>query len=341
VPLRFDERTERMVRVSLLSTSAVLLVGPPGTGKTRLLRRVMEDLLDHHPDFDGLGSPLWRTPEESWTARDVVGGTTVAPGGELRFRPGAVPRALADNRWLVLDEVNRGDADRIFGGLITWLSDQPVEIGQVLEQPQSPVVRLEWDEESLGSGCEREDQLTAEEPSDDVVYRAGRAWRLLGTYNGQDAQRVFRFGQALGRRFQQVPVPAMEPEDFDLVLIEIDAAQGLTVEVTERLSKIYEAHHAADVTRFGPASFFEMRGYLIGALDAAEPTEGRQPGQVAAPGPATVGELLAEAYVVNLGQRLSLLDDPDRAALRARQVEAGAFTEDDWDWLERRIRDFG
>ena len=51
-----------------------------------------------------------------------------------------------------------------------------------------------------------------------IAYLAGKDWRLLGTYNALDAQRVFRFGSALGRRFARVPVPAIDTATFAAVL---------------------------------------------------------------------------------------------------------------------------
>ena len=64
------------------------------------------------------------TPEEGWTTRDLLGGETVDDNGNLRFRPGHVLEAIRDDRWLVLDEANRADMDKIFGGLLTFLSDK-------------------------------------------------------------------------------------------------------------------------------------------------------------------------------------------------------------------------
>ena len=57
-----------------------------------------------------------------------AGGETVA-GGDIVFRPGWVLRSIAEGRWLVLDEANRGDLDRIFGALLTWLSCGHVTVG--------------------------------------------------------------------------------------------------------------------------------------------------------------------------------------------------------------------
>jgi AAA domain (dynein-related subfamily) len=336
IPMKIAARTERMIRTAIKSASAVILVGPPGSGKTKILEAIMADLLANDPAFAGLQPPLWRTPEESWTVRDVVGAMSVTPpNAEIRWVPGLVPQTIAANRWLVLDEINRGDADRIFGGLITWMSDQDVAIGQIQEMPASPQVWLEWST-SQRSEARHDSQLVAPSPAHDVRYTAGTSWRLLGTYNGQDAQRVFRFGQALGRRFQQVPIPAMEPEDFDVVLGHLNVVQPLPTEADDRLSAIYEAHFSERETRIGPASFFKAREYLLAALPpvGAPP----QPANVTA---GVLAELFCEAYVVSLGQRLAMLDEEDLVPLQVRLVAAQAITEADWQWLEDQLHNFG
>ncbi len=62
-------------------------------------------------------------------------------------------------------------------------------------------VVLGWAEGGTSS-VDNMEGLDASEPTgESVQYLAGDQWRLLGTYNAVDAQRVFRSGQALGRRF--------------------------------------------------------------------------------------------------------------------------------------------
>ena len=126
---------------------------------------------------------------------------------------GRVLEAIRDDCWLVLDEANRADMDKIFGGLLTWLSDSHVVLGQAATNLQAPTVELDWASQPESFVApERLAQLEAPTPSGEpIVFLTGDEWRLLGTYNAQDAQRVFRFGQALGRRFARVPIPAPDP----------------------------------------------------------------------------------------------------------------------------------
>jgi hypothetical protein len=364
-PIFVEDRVRRMVRLALLSSQAVILVGPPGTGKTRILLEEIE-YLRAESDSYGFQTPIPPpkivTPDESWTAADLVGGETVVPGGELRFRPGRVLDALAENRWLVLDEANRGDMDKIFGALLTWLSDQEVELGKVSKHGGSPVVTVGWHD---GPDCVVEHAATLDDPApqgDPVRYLAGTEWRLLGTYNGLDAQRVFRFGHALGRRFARVPVPA-PPVDLFRLGIEPHCV-GLPAGVLEAVVGLYAAHLERDATRLGPGLFVRIPTYVRAGLTAAAdgvleievppaadaPPDGEAETE-AAPEPddaaplellpRSASALVAEGYLVNVGTWLARLEEHELEAVGARIVTRGALSADDWVWIGKLARDLG
>ena len=104
--------------------------------------------------------------------------------GYLQWSHGLVPSALQEGRWLILDETNRADMDRIMGPLLTWLSHQEVEIGRTHSSDAASIV-LGW---SDTAECQME---TISEGGKIIRLLAGRDWRLLGTYNPQDVHRVF------------------------------------------------------------------------------------------------------------------------------------------------------
>jgi hypothetical protein len=331
VPLAIDERIHRMVELAILSTPAVILVGPPGTGKTQLLREVLQKIEADPAAFGFVStvfnSPKWTTPEESWTTRELVGGETVDEKQRLRFRPGQLLDAIAENRWLVLDEANRADMDKIFGPVLTWLSttrpDETVELGRVSTDLDAPQVTLGWSEEPE-SRVERFDVLEADDPEGDPVrFLAGSEWRLLGTYNALDALRVFRFGEALGRRFARVPIPSPDPDAFETALGEqVTDLEGFEDQVVQAVAGLYRAHNADAATELGPALFVKIPDYVRSGIAAGTGVDAN-----------FVRELTAEAYVVGVGTWLARLEPPDLEALGSRIQNDDVLTQADWEWL--------
>jgi MoxR-like ATPase len=260
IKISVDSRVERMLRLAITTTASVLLVGPPGTGKGTLLNWLMAEVRGQPQRYGFEGGfdpdPMWRTPDESWSAFELIGGLAPDSTGNLGWSSGALLDAIDGDRWLVLDETNRGDMDKIMGPLLTWLSDQEVEVGRSTPHGGKPI--------AVGWGNAR--RSTVDDQGSRTRYLAGTDFRLLGTYNPQDAQRVFRFGQALSRRFVVIPVPAVRPGQFTEMLQDFSTLPPDTVDA---LTGLYSAHLADEVTALGPAVFLRMAKYLVAGLPAA------------------------------------------------------------------------
>jgi len=205
----------------------------------------------------------------------------------------------------------------------------------------------------------------ADEP---VRFVAGTEWRLLGTYNALDAQRVFRFGQAIGRRFARVPVPTPSADEFRRALEPFTV--GLDEWIADSIVGLYAAHKESLATELGPALFLRMPNYLQAARDTQHsagvtgdlepdapadakddgPSDEAGPedsGAVSVGGPALVGEqaqraLLAEAYTVNVGSWLSRLEPGELEALgRKVTMDRRLFSMSEWAWIRDMVRFLG
>lgn len=324
IPLILDSRIRRMLRSAVASSKAIMLVGPPGTGKSTLIEEMVAEVTAD-PSAYGLsrGHDLSVvTPDESWTARELLGGVSVSHSGDLEFAPGHVLQAIAADQWLLLDEANRADLDRIFGGMLTWLAGQEVTIGR--ESPGSPSeVILTWSDRPESSV----DKLaTAGDRPGATVYRAGQEWRLLGTYNSLDAHRVFRLGLALGRRFAQVPVPPPPADLFREIVQERlvgELPESVTPQVAAVLARIYEIHASSGAVALGPALFLAIPGYVEASVtaDNTDPLD----------------ELIAEGYLSAFGTWLVRLEDETLDELGQHMSQPDALGQE-WDWVREQLR---
>jgi MoxR-like ATPase len=368
--VQVEDRLWRIILAAIESSAAVILVGPPGTGKSMLVRKAVGTISENRQvdGLPGIKRPLWATPDESWTFRELIGGETVA-GGDIVFRPGWVLRAIADNRWLVLDEANRGDLDRIFGALLTWLAGEDVTVG--VESSATDAKQIELGRTSGQSRVEIIEGTDGRRGA--IRYLAGEDWKLLGTYNALDAQRVFRIGAALGRRFVRVPIPPISPSLFDQVLER--RAGDLPDELRTKIGLLYDAHYQDEVTRLGQALFLGMCSYLkhavqsrVSGSSAAEDgadtttpgnaeqlslgplpeagTSGSDFGSEAAAAEGnnptmaqgSMGSILSEAYVLNLGTFLAQLEGPDFERLAYRIQASSALSQKEVEWVSEMMR---
>jgi MoxR-like ATPase len=249
--LSLDPSVCAALAAALKSGKHVILTGPPGTAKTtlaevtaRLARRA------------GLsrGYKL-TTATADWTTYETIGGLSPAKSGhQLVFRRGHFLDAAAQQKWLLIDELNRSNFDRAFGQMFTILSGQSVVLPYEDADSGKPIAVVVHDDSHYD-----EDEYG--------LIRIPVGWRIIATMNVFDKSLLFEMSFALMRRFAFIEVPApgesVYRELWSPALTDLDPR--VAADVDQVLNGLLSLR---SIKQVGPAVFIDMARF---AAEAAGP----------------------------------------------------------------------
>ena len=238
-PLEIADNIIFQLCASLNAGKNIILDGTPGTGKTELAKKFATAAHDNK-FIDGY---ILTTATSDWSTFDTIGGLMPNDKGELFFYPGKFLDAIAENKWLIIDEINRADIDKAFGQLFTVLSKQDVELPY--KENGKPIKIKIWYE----NYCKHD--------SENATYYIGRNWRIIGTMNVDDKDSLFDLSYAFMRRFMFIEVDLPEKSKY-INLIE-QWSNDLSNNCTDLLKTLYEIN---DIRKIGPAVFKDMIEYI-------------------------------------------------------------------------------
>jgi len=246
--LHFEQKTKdimvRQITAALKNGKHIILIGPPGTGKSKLAKEICEFYCD------GNGYTM-TTATSDWSTFDTIGGYMQDESGKLKFSPGVFLKCFHDengtpiNKWLIIDEINRADIDKAFGEMFSALTGDNISL---------PLTRNDKAIKLIGNP-------SSGDKVESHRYAIPKDWRIVATMNTFDKTSLYEMSYAFMRRFAFIPVDIPKEINADLInnYLEKWGIEG-NKEITDRLSEIWKIINKH--RKIGPAIIEDIYRYV-------------------------------------------------------------------------------
>ncbi len=204
----------------------IILQGPPGTGKTTLAKIICEVF---NVDYDEA------TAISDWTTYDTIGGLQPDFDGKneiLTGKNGCIVESILhccntvvknehysgekQASWLILDELNRCEIDKVFGELFTVFGSDSLSAQRL--------IRLWYEKDE----------------NKKRIYIPNR-YRIIGAMNNIDKNFVYDISQGLSRRFTFIEILPPEEEYFN------EEVKNAKIQSQKRVSEKISAYGGVNV----------------------------------------------------------------------------------------------
>ncbi|SDQ81309.1 AAA family ATPase [Virgibacillus salinus] len=223
------------VMTALQNGKHIILTGPPGTGKSKLASKICE--------MYKVQSTMV-TAASNWSTYETIGGYRPDREGNLYFDEGIFLECVKnketskpENKWLIIDEINRADIDKAFGSLFSVLTGDEVTLP--FESKSGESIRMKPQGEM------------ASVEADEHTYVVPNDWRIIATMNTIDKASLYEMSYAFMRRFAFIPVGIPKEINSGLVQQYLDIWGMNTYPNVETLTAIWKLIN--NYRKIGPA----------------------------------------------------------------------------------------